>query len=631
MLESLRRGVKGIFIKVLLGLLIVAFAVWGVADVFRGYGQGALATVGKTEISSDTFQQALQVEISNLSRQFGQRLSVEQARALGIDQRVMSRLVGTAAIDTHARELGLYLSDADIAEAIRTDPGFVGVGGVFNRDAFVEILRQNGLTEQRYFAERRADEIRQQITGTLTAGSVPPNVMIDTLHRFRGETRTIAMLTLDPAVSGKVAEPDEAKLKAYYEQNKRQFVAPEYRKVPLILLTEAEVRKRVDVSEADMKALYEQEKDTFATPEQRKIQQLSFPDRAAADKALADLKAAASFEEGLKALGIKDADIELGTLAKRDMIDPQIADATFKLEKDKFSDVIQGTFSPVIVRVTEITPGKQSTFDEVKDRLRDRLAGERVGRELQELHDKVDDARAGGGSLKEIADKLKVPFLEIEATDKQARTPDGKPALEHPDAVKILASAFVGGGGLDREAVELNSGGYAWVDVAGVTAERQKPYEEVQEAVKTAWIEAEQRTALNTAAQAIVDRVNKGASLEDIAKELNLEVKLAQPVTRSQQTDGLARAAVQRAFTLARGSAAAVESGDGKSRTIIVVRAVVDPPPATAEERDALRKELERQLQSDTIGAYVNALQTRLGFTVNQTVYRRALGLEAQQ
>jgi peptidyl-prolyl cis-trans isomerase D len=631
MLESLRRGVKGIFIKVLLGLLIVAFAVWGVADVFRGYGQGALATVGKTEISSDTFQQALQVEISNLSRQFGQRLSVEQARALGIDQRVMSRLVGTAAIDTHARELGLYLSDADIAEAIRTDPGFVGVGGVFNRDAFVEILRQNGLTEQRYFAERRADEIRQQITGTLTAGSVPPNVMIDTLHRFRGETRTIAMLTLDPAVSGKVAEPDEAKLKAYYEQNKRQFVAPEYRKVPLILLTEAEVRKRVDVSEADMKALYEQEKDTFATPEQRKIQQLSFPDRAAADKALADLKAAASFEEGLKALGIKDADIELGTLAKRDMIDPQIADATFKLEKDKFSDVIQGTFSPVIVRVTEITPGKQSTFDEVKDRLRDRLAGERVGRELQELHDKVDDARAGGGSLKEIADKLKVPFLEIEATDKQARTPDGKPALEHPDAVKILASAFVGGGGLDREAVELNSGGYAWVDVAGVTAERQKPYEEVQEAVKTAWTEAEQRTALNTAAQAIVDRVNKGASLEDIAKELNLEVKLAQPVTRSQQTDGLARAAVQRAFTLARGSAAAVESGDGKSRTIIVVRAVVDPPPATAEERDALRKELERQLQSDTIGAYVNALQTRLGFTVNQTVYRRALGLEAQQ
>ena len=631
MLQSLRRGAKGLIVQVLLGLLVISFALWGVADVFRGYGQGALARIGKTEITTEAFQQALQVEISNLSRQFGRRLTVEQARAIGIDQRVISRLVGTAAIDTHARELGLYLSDGAIAETIRNDPGFQGVGGTFSRDAFVEILRQNGLTEQRYFAERRTDEIRQQITGTLTAGNVPPAMMIDTLHRYRGETRTVALLTLDPDVSGKVGDPDEAKLKAFYEQNKRQFLAPEFRKVPLILLTEAEVRKRIEVSEADMKALYEQEKDTFATPERRKIQQLSFPDRAAADKALADLKAAGSFEDGLKALGRKDSDIELGDLTKRDMIDAKIADAAFKLEKNQLSDVIQGTFGPVILRVTEITPGKQSTFDEVKDRLRDRIAGERSGRMLQDLHDRVDDARAGGGSLKEIAERLKLPFVEIEATDKQGRAPDGKPALEHPDAVKILASAFVGGAGLDREAVELDSGGYAWVDVAGVTAERQKPFEEVQDAVKAAWIEAERRTALNTAAQAIVDRITKGAALEDIAKELNLEVKLAQPVTRNDQTDGLSRASVQRAFSLARGGAAAVESADGKSRTIIVLRAVVDPPPPTTEQRDALRKDLERQLQSDAIGAYVNALQTRQGFSINETVYRRALGIESPQ
>jgi peptidyl-prolyl cis-trans isomerase D len=631
MLEALRRGVKGIFIKILLGLLIVAFAVWGVADVFQSRGQGPLAKIGKTEISTDAFQQALQVEISNLSRQFGRRLTVDQARALGIDQRVISRLVGTAAIDNHARELGLYLSDATIAEAIRNDPGFQGVGGTFNRDAFVEILRQNGLTEQRYFAERRSDEVRQQITGTLTSGNVPPDMMIDTLHRYRGETRTVALFTLDPEVSGKVVDPDEAKMKAYYEQNKRQFMAPEYRKVPLILLTDAEVRKRIDVSDADMKALYEQEKETFATPERRKIQQLSFPDRAAAEKALATLKAAASFDDGLKALGLKDSDIELGALTKRDMIDAKIADAAFKLEKDQLSEVVQGTFANVILRVTEIAPGKQSTFDEVKDRLRDRIAGERAGRALQDLHDRVDDARAGGGSLKEIAERLKVPFMEIEATDKQGLAPDGKPAIDNPDAAKIFASAFIGGGGLDREAVELESGGYAWVDVAGVTAERQKPFEEVQDAVKAAWIEAEKRTALNTAAQAIVDRINKGAALEDVAKELNLEVKLAQPVTRSEQTEGLTRPAVQRAFSLARGSAAAVETADGKSRTIIVVRAVVDPPPPTAEQRDALRKDLERQLQSDSIGAYVNALQTKLGFTINEAVYRRAMGLESGQ
>ena len=628
MLEILRRGVKGIIVQVLLGLLIISFALWGIADQFTGRGQGPLAKVGKTEITSDQFQQALQAEISNLSRQFGRRLTVEQARSIGIDQRVLSRLVGTAAIDTHARELGLFLSDATIAEAIRNDPAFQGVGGAFSRDYFTELLRQNGLNEQRYFADRRAEEVRQQLTETLTTGNVPPAFLIDTLHRYRGETRTIAHITLDPAVSGKVEAPDEAKLKAYYEQNKRQFVAPEFRKVPLILLTEAEVRKSIAVSEDDMKALYEQEKQTFSVPERRKIQQLSFPDVAAATKALEELRKASSFDEGLKALGLKDTDIELGALAKSEMIDAKIADAAFKLEKDQLSEVIAGTFATVVLRVTEITPGKQSTFDEVKEQLRDRLAGEQVTRQLQDIHDRVDDARAGGGSLKEIAEKLKVPFFEIEATDRQGLTPDGKPALEHPEAARILASAFEGGGGLDREAIELQSGGYAWIDVGGITAERQKPFEEVQEAVKTAWLESERRTAVSAAAQAIVDRVAKGESLEDIAAELGLKVALSQPATRSQQTDGLSRAAVQRAFSLAKGTAAAVESADGKSRSIIVVRAIVDPPAPTDEQRKALSEELTRQLQGDSIGAYVSALQTRLGFTVNEAEYRRTLGIE---
>jgi peptidyl-prolyl cis-trans isomerase D len=631
MLEALRRGIKGVFVQALIGLLVIAFAVWGIADVFQGRGQTSLARVGKTEISQDQFQQALQIEISNLSRQFGRRLTIEQARQLGIDQRVLSRLIGTAAIDAHARELGLYLSDAMIAEAIRNDPAFQGVGGTFDRNFFTEVLRQNGLSEQRYFAERRSEEIREQLTETLAAGNVPPDALVQILHRYRGETRTIAHMTLDPEVSGKVEAPAEAKLRAYYEQNKRQFVAPEFRKVPLILLTDAEVRKRVAVSEEEMKDLYEREKESFATPERRRIQQLSFSDRAAAEKARAALKAAPSFAEGLKGLEFKESDIELGSLARSEMIDAAIADAAFKLEKGQLSEPVTGMFSTVLLRVTEITPGRQSMFEEVKPQLRDRIAGERVNREMQELHDRVDDARAGGASLKEIAERLKVPFIEIAATDRQGMTPEGKPALQHQDAVRILATAFEGGSGLDREAIELTDGGYAWVDVAGVTPERQKPFEEVQEAVLTAWMESERRAALNAAGQQIAERLAKGETLEDVAKELKLEVKLAQPVTRTQQAEGLTRAAVQRAFSLARGSAAAVESADGKSRTIIVVRAVVDAPPITPEQIASLRQELSRQLQGDTISAYVNALQARLGYSVNQTVYRRAMGIEATQ
>lgn len=629
MLEALRRGVRSWLVQILLGLLVISFALWGVADVFRGYGQNALARVGKTEITSESFQQALQTEISLMSRQFGRRLTTEQARQFGIDQRVLSRLIGTAALDTHAKQLGLTLPDSAIAEAIRTDPAFQGVGG-FNREQFVELLRQNGLTEQRYFAERRATEVRDQLIETVGAPAPVPDIMLDLQHRFREETRKVAYLTLDPEKSAKVEAPDEAKLKEYYEQNKRQFVAPEYRKVPVLLLTRADVAKRITVSDDDVKAYYDQNKSTFEVPERRKIQQLSFPDKAAAEKARAELVKATTFEEGLKALGVKDSDVELGSLARSELIDPKIAEAAFMLEKDKLSEPVVGGFTTVLLRVSEITPGKISTLDEVKQQIRDRLASERAGREIQEIHDRIDDDRAGGKSLREVGEAHKVKFVEVDATDRQGRAPDGKPALEHPEAARILATAFQGVGGVDREALELTDGGYAWVDIAGVTPERQKPFDEVKDDVKKTWEEAERRKALTTSAQAIVDRMAKGDKLADVAKELGVPMITSTAFKRGQQMPGLSPAAIQQAFSLAKGKATSVQSADSKSRTILVLDEIIPAPPATKEQTDRMRTELQRQLQTDVIAGYVNGLQTQLGFSVNEQVYRRALGLDRQ-
>ena len=130
MLDAMRRGAVNWLAKILLGLLVVAFAVWGVADVFRGYGRGTLARIGNTEISVDEYRQAYQDELASISRRLGgRRLTSEQAKLLGVEQRTLSRLIGAAAIDTHARELHLSLSDQGIADIIRQDPAFQGADG----------------------------------------------------------------------------------------------------------------------------------------------------------------------------------------------------------------------------------------------------------------------------------------------------------------------------------------------------------------------------------------------------------------------------------------------------------------------------------------------------------------------
>src|SRR5512138_2101141 len=103
MLDAMRRGVANLLAKLLLGLLILAFAVWGIGDyIVRGPQQGALATVGKTKISEEDLKQAYNEEVQSVSRQLGRALTPEQAQLLNIPPRALERLIGTAAIDQHA-------------------------------------------------------------------------------------------------------------------------------------------------------------------------------------------------------------------------------------------------------------------------------------------------------------------------------------------------------------------------------------------------------------------------------------------------------------------------------------------------------------------------------------------------
>ena len=192
MLDAMRRGAVNWLAKILLGLLIIAFAVWGVADVFRGYGRGTLARIGSTEISVEEYRQAYQDEMASISRRMGgRRLTTEQAKLLGIEQRALSRLIGAAAIDTHARQLHLapLRPGHRRARSARTPPSRAS-DGAFSQRIFQSYLRQNGISEGHYVATRRKEEVREQLTDTLLGGLSPPQLLIDLLHRYqRGDAR----------------------------------------------------------------------------------------------------------------------------------------------------------------------------------------------------------------------------------------------------------------------------------------------------------------------------------------------------------------------------------------------------------------------------------------------------------
>lgn len=630
LLDSLRRGAASWVAKVLLGILAISFAFWGIPETYRRITQGDFASVGGTEITANEFQRAYQMQLEQMARQFGRRPTPDQARLLQLDARVLAYLIQQAAVDQHARELHLGLSDQAVIDDIQHDPALQGPDGRFSRGALDNILRQLGLGERGYIAQRRKEEVREQLTQALLGEVAAPGTFAELLHQYRDETRVIRHFTIDPAKAVHLPEPTEEQLRATYEANKKQLATPEYRKIGVLTMTAAEVKKRVEVTEESLKTAYEHDKARYDTPERRRVQQIAFKERAAAEKAARDIAAGKSFLEAAREAGAGETDVDLGMVSRAQLLDPKVAEAAFGLPKDKVSGVIDGRFGPVVLRVTEIVPERKASFDDVKAEVRDRLAGEMAADEIRKLQDQIEDNRSAGKSLSEIAQMLELKFEEAEI-DRAGKRPDGNAAFEGPDAQRIVEAAFSAEEGVERDAIETADNGYAWVDVLKVIPEQDKPFEAVKDKVEALWTANETRKAVGELAAKLVDRANNGEPLAKLAQEAGGTVATTEPLTRLTAYQGLSNNAVAQAFILAKGAAASADSADGRSRTIIRVMDIVPAPAASQEQTERLTADMRRQMQADLYAQYIAALEARYGVSINQAAVRRAVGGSSDQ
>ena len=626
MLDTLRNSANSWLAKILLGLVAVSFVYWG-ADTRSGpTGQGSLAKVGTTSITQNDFQRAYENEIAQISQRARRRITTDEARAFGLDRRVMSRLIGTAALDNQVSSLGLALSDDAIVASLKNDPNFKGIDGKFDRAGFDNLLRSLSMSERAFLDLKRKEDERAQLTSTLLAAIVTPKPVVAALHDWKQETRILDYVTIDADKAVTVAEPDAAKLKETYEANKVQFMAPEYRKLQILLLSVEELKSQITITDAELTAAYEQTKEDYATPETRRVQQIAFKDKAAADAAKAAIDGGKNFMTVATEAGLKEKDVELGLVTQKAMIDSKIAAAAFALPRDTVSAVIEGKFATVLIRVPEINPGKQPSLDDVKSTIKDNLARAKAKDELQKLRDSADDLRNAAKSDKEIADALKLKLLEVAQTDNANKTADGKTALDHPDARALIASGFDERTGGDRDPVELTDGGYAWVTTLATTPTRQKPYDDVEADVKTLYMSNERRRLVQELATKLVERASKGEAFAELAKDAHGEAAKTDAITRLTTPQGLAETAITQAFGLVAGRAGSAETPDKKSRTVFRVAEIKPAPAPTKDETDNLTREVGQSLQADILDSYVTALQDSAGVKINETEFRRMVG-----
>src|SRR5947199_415450 len=451
----------------LFGFLALSFAVWGIGDIFRGFGRSSLAKIGSTEISVEQFRHAYNEHLQQLGRRLGRPISADQARALGLERQLLSQLTAEASLDERARQLGLNLSDAEIAREITADANFRGPTGQFDPFRFQQMIRSAGFTEARYAAEQRRVALRREIAETVSGALGAPKALADAVNRFQNEQRAIDYMVLDRAQAGDIAAPTPELIGKYYEEHKGQFRAPEYRKIAMLTLSAQDLAGAVEVSEADARRYYEDHRDHYGTPEKRRIEQVVFPNaddaRAAADR----IGKGSSFADVVAERGLKPQDVDLGLVAKSELLDRTVADAAFAVPEGGLSAPVAGRFGTVLVHVTKIEAGHSRPYEEVAAEIKQQVAVDRARPQLLDLRDKIEDDRAAGLHLDEIAQKYKLTARNFEA-DRSGRGPDAGPIKDPPSGVDVISAAFGSNVGVDNEALQLPSGGFVWYDVTAI-------------------------------------------------------------------------------------------------------------------------------------------------------------------
>lgn len=637
MLTSIRTAASNwlgrLVLTVIMGLLIVSFAIWGIGDIFRGGTTRNVVNVGRATISAEQYRTSFNDELRRLQQQSRRAITNDEARAFGLDRVVLNRLIDETVLNSKTKDFGLALEQPLIISTILNESMFK-VNGQFDRGRFNDILQQNNLSEAQYIRQHGELMLRQQIANGLVGGFRWTETLGKAVHQYRDEERNLDVVVIPAERAVESAAPDEAALKAFHEERKSEFRTVETRKATVLATSSTQFARDVTVTEADIRAFYDKAlaAGRFGTPEKRRALRILFDNEADAKAAADKLKNGASIESVLADKKLTEKDVDLGLKARAELADAAVRDAVFSLQPGATSAPIKDAFGFVLIRLVAIEPAKATPFEAVRAQIEgearlDRIANDpKVKAQLEEFYKKIEEQRVAGKSLAEAATATGLTAVSINALDKQGGDGAGN-RLSIAGGMDVVNAIFASDIGLDNEPLQQRDGGHVWFEVNGVDPARDKGFDEVKDEVKARFIANAKSKALAEQVTALVKRVEGGETLAKIAGELGIQVQQIAGLKRSAKDVTLGQAGVERAFAGNLGKVVSAIAPDGIGRILIVpTSASLLPYDAEADVKSGFSKQIAQGLSEDIMVQYVAALRKEAGVSINQSVLAQALG-----
>ncbi|GGA54446.1 peptidylprolyl isomerase [Nitratireductor aestuarii] len=629
MLDSLRKAANTWVAKLLLGILVLSFGIWGISgQMLTDPSALSVVTAGKTEVSVMDYRLAFDRRVAELSRQFGTQLTRAQAEAFGVQEQVLSEVTVGALLDETSRKMGLGVSRESIAELAAKDPTFQGFDGRFDVARFDYILQQIGMTRDAYLRNQTQVARRQQIVDAVATGVDAPATLLQSIAQYRGEDRTVDYVVLPRSLVEPIEEPKAEDLQAYFDANKTAYAAPEFRTISYVKLEPEDIAEPEAVAQEDIERAYEQGRANYTVAERRTIEQINFDSEEAAQAAQESLRSGVTFEDLVQLQGKKLEDVNLGHLPRTQLADEKIAEAAFSLPENQVSEVVEGTFGPVILRVTKIEPEKVTPLAEVEKEIRQQLAVADATRQIQDAYDAYEDARAGGATLKEAADSLGLTVQTIQAVSAKGEDQEGK-QVTLPNSTQLLSAAFETDEGVENAPLNFGSSGYLFYEVEEIIPARERTLDEVRDRVVADWTRAEVSKRLKAKAEEFAKAVRDGTrTLDQVAEEISQEKTTKRGLKRESNDPDLGRGGVGAVFAVQKGGVGSFPNPAGDGEFLFQVTEVFQPAAATSDAVPAdVAKSIGDTLTQDLLIQLAARLQSDLEVTVNRNAMQQALTL----
>jgi peptidyl-prolyl cis-trans isomerase D len=626
MLEAIRNHTQGWLAKVILAVITVPFALFGIDSYLnQAGGDVAVAKIGSEKISVQEFSNSIE-NVRNRLQSEGQKIDADMLDSPELKQSVLDGLIARRVVNAEVLRSNFKISDEQLNQHILGMPEFQQ-DGKFSEDLYQKTLAQNKLTAAKFENSIRADLQAQQAKDGLTRLAFSPDAVTESTLNFAFQQREVTTFDVKSSEFIAKATVSPEQVKAYYEKHKDKFKVPEQVKLEFALLSAAGLVGDVSVTDEEVKQFYDENAAKLQGDEQRQASHIliGFSGKATpAEKAeakqkaediLAQVKKSPKRFEELATKYSQDTGSatkggDLGSFGRGAMVKP-FEDKVFAMKVDQVSDLVESEFGYHIIKLTGVT-GQSTSFETLKPQIKGDLIFQKAQAKYAELSEDFSSmVYEKSASLQPVAKKYRI---QLQTTPLMSRA-DGAKFFKSDKLMALAFSDEVLKEKRNSEAVEVSPNNLVSVRVLEYKPEAPRSFDEVKGGIE-ALLKLEQAMKLATdKGSAILAKLNAGEALSDLdwIPSVTVDRKNAQ---------GLNDAVMKQVFKINAAKLPAYVGfvDENKAYTIVKLVAVNNTLTGNAEAKTTAKAEYELALANEYLSAYVGSLKAKQEIQVNAGV-----------